>query len=278
MLTKRRWSQWPKRSVEELNGVSGVAGVGGAAIGIASLSLLAGTAAFALTGVGAVITLGAIGYAVARALPPPMKLPEDLVGRKVAIKELDNVFPPVRRLSIVGLTQAGKTTLRNRLAFIPDPPSRTQQTSAYVTSLQTAPEAYLAILDGGGDRFPQQFSIAGQCDCLCIVIDHNRSDSETRVDADRLKEHESFLKQIRHYLDESGAPSKAWIQFLFNKRDLWALADPAQIAEFSRFCNDEVERWRQGRRATVVDARTHSNDIPADVAQFMALLRNTARD
>ncbi|MEO6824911.1 MAG: hypothetical protein ABI167_09375 [Nitrosospira sp.] len=276
MALKRRWAQWPSRIAEELNGVSGVAGVGGGIMGIGSWTLLGGNMALMLAATGTVITIGAFGYAIFKAVPPLMKRPEDLVGRNVSLDELKDIFPRITSLAIIGPTQAGKTTLKHRLSFDVAPPTRTQQASAYVTSLQTTPPRYIAILDGGGERYPQQFKLAEICEYLCIVIDHNISDTDAAVDESRLHDHEAFLKQIRHHLDESNAPTKQWIHFLANKHDLWKCAAPQQRMNFDRFCKNEIEKWKQGRFAKTVDIYEHSNDTPNDIARFMALLKNPA--
>jgi len=276
MALKRRWAQWPSRIAEELNGVSGVAGVGGGIMGIGSWTLLGGNMALMLAATGTVITIGAFGYAIYKAVPPLMKRPEDLVGRNVSLDELKDIFPRITSLAIIGPTQAGKTTLKHRLSFDVAPPTRTQQASAYVTSLQTTPPRYIAILDGGGERYPQQFKLAEICEYLCIVIDHNISDTDPAVDQSRLHDHEAFLKQIRHHLDESNAPTKQWIHFLANKHDLWKCAAPEQRLSFDSFCKNEIEKWKQGRFAKTVDLYEHSNDTPNDIARFMALLKNPA--
>jgi hypothetical protein len=117
MALKRRWAQWPSRIAEELNGVSGVAGVGGGIMGIGSWTLLGGNMALMLAATGTVITIGAFGYAIYKAVPPLMKRPEDLVGRNVSLDELKDIFPRITSLAIIGPTQAGKTTLKHRLSF-----------------------------------------------------------------------------------------------------------------------------------------------------------------
>jgi hypothetical protein len=274
MATGRRpWKLWPSRTVQELNGVSGVATLGGIAIGAGGLTILTGAAALALTGAGALIVAGAFGYAVVRGMPPKFKLPQELVGQVVDIHELSNVSPSIPMLSIIGPAQAGKTTLRHRLSFDFSTPARTQQISAFVVSLQTSPPSFFAILDGGGEKLAQQFKIAQLCDCLCIVIDHNKSDSDPAIDVDRLSEHEEFLNQVKHYLDESKATPKLWTRFLINKHDLWSSAPPEERSKLENLCKGEVEKWQVGRRAERVDFCAHSNNATQDVAKFMNLLK-----
>jgi hypothetical protein len=275
MAGKRRWRQWPGRAAGELNGVSGVAGVGGIVLGAGGYGLgLAGTAAL-FTGIGgAVIVVGAVGYALFRAIPPLTRRPEDLIGQTIKIAELRNISQPIQTLSIIGMTESGKTTLKNRLLLDPAPVERTQRITASIMSPQTAPPTYIAILDGGGDRFPQQFPIAESCDCLCILLDHNKSNSALEISPGRVAEQEAFLKQIRYQLDEINSRPKLWIHFLVNKRDLWEHAAAEQKATFEHFYNGELEKWQQGNRAATVTIKPHSNDNANDVAKFMENLRD----
>jgi hypothetical protein len=177
-------------------------GIGGIAIGAGGLTFLAGAAALALSGVGTVIVSLAVGYALVKGIPRALKRPEELVDHIVGIDELSDVSPAIPKLSIIRPSQTGKTTLKHRLSFDFSPLVRTQQITAKVVSLQTTPPRYIAILDGGGERYPQQFKLAEVCDCLCVVLDHNISDTDLAVSAARLSEHKAFLKQIRHHLDE----------------------------------------------------------------------------
>jgi hypothetical protein len=273
VVAARRWRQWPGRTVQELNGVSGVAGLGGIAIGAGSFAVLTGAAALALTGVGAVIVGGAAVYAAVRGIPPVLRPAEELVGQTVELQQLEDVYPPIPKLAIIGPSQAGKTTLRNRLSFDVSQLTRTQHITCYVTSLQTSPPKYLAILDGGGERFAQQFKLAEVCDYLCVVIDHNVSDSDSEIDKDRLAEHEEFLRQVKHYLDESHSREKLWVHFLINKHDLWVSETAKQRNKLDAFGRSETEKWRQAKRAKRVDYRPHSNNSADDLGQFMAVLK-----
>ena len=156
-------------------------------------------------------------------------------------------------------------------------PVRTQRITAYVTSLQMSPPVYLAVLDGGGERFPQQFKIAELCEYLCIVLDHNKSDSDSTVDEARLSEHQQFLNQVRHHLEESNTQKKEWVHFLLNKHDLWQRASDTHKEQFQTFCSAELDRWKQGRFSAGVNSSPHSNSAPDDVAKFVTLLKESVR-
>lgn len=278
MQFRRRWAQWPKRISHELNGLSGVAGLGGVALGAGGLSFLAGTAAFVFTGLGAVVVVGATSYAAYKAIPPSMRRAEDLVGQFVELNELDNIHPALKKLSIIGQSQAGKTTLKNRLAFDRMPVRRTQNISAYIASLQTAPPTYIAILDGDGDRYSQQFILAEKCDLLCIVVDHNKSDAATLIDSLRTADHQSFLKQVKHHLDQAGVARKSWVQLLINKRDLWRTEPKSDQDKLVAIFASEAEEFQRGKYAEHVESQVHSNDIAHDVALFMEQLKKFTKN
>lgn len=156
MARKRsKMREWAHRTKEELNGVGGLASLGGTALGAGGLTFLSGTAAFALSGGGAAIVLIAIGYAAVKAYPPNMRRAEDFVGKSITIDELQMYDPLLMTVSIAGASMAGKTTLRSRLAVEQAANVRTQVISAQIISLQTTPQYFVAVLDGGGEKLAQ---------------------------------------------------------------------------------------------------------------------------
>ena len=273
MPKRRRWAEWPKRAAEEFNSVSGVAGLGGAAVGVAGWSLLAGAPALMFTGFGTVITLAAFGLALYRSMPVASRSTNELVGTVLSISELAGLHPSPMTFAIVGPSMSGKTTLRNRLSFIAPLPTRTQSVNAQIVALQTAPPTLIAILDGGGEKFAQQFDLAAKCEYLCLVIDHNSSDSETKVDLARLQQHAEFMKQVRHFLDENRLPPKKSIRILVNKKDLWQRASAADQDILKRFQDDELQHWKQGLRSRDIAVQPHSNDNSVDVALLVDYLK-----
>jgi hypothetical protein len=266
---RRRWNEWFGRTTSELNGVAGLTGVGGIAMGTASL--VAGGAAVAFLGIGGVLVVASIGYAAVKGFPPKVRTPHDAVGTTIPADELRHLSPPILTWSIVGLTKAGKSTLRARLAFEPPPTGRTQNITAYIA----ASPALVAVLDGGGDKYPQQFKIAELCSCLCILIDHNESDTDNNIDDDRLKTHAAFLQQIRHHLDEYNPSRKLELCFLINKRDLWQTAPPQQINKFETFYRAEVDKWRHPDRATTIEVHPYSNGAAHDINILASIIRRS---
>lgn len=276
MSTKRRWSLWPTRIANELNIKSGVGGLASALIGIGGWNLFSGIPSLILTGVGVFSSVAIFGHAIYKAIPPTVNRPEDLVGQRVLLKDLENILPKIKTLSIIGYSMVGKTTLRDRLTFAPSTPIRTQDISAHIVALQTPPPTYIAILDGSGERYAQQFILAEACECLCIIIDHNSSSTDSCVQKQRLNEQQEFLRQVMHFLDEHNATPKIWIYFLVNKHDLWAHAPVEEQKTLTDFYEQEITHWRQGNRAKTIKIFPHSNSNPDDVVRFVDLLKNTA--
>ena len=275
MWKKRRWSEWPRKIREELNSVASVVGVGGIVIAVAGEFFQTGNARLVLVIVGGVIAIGAVVYAIRKAMPPTMRNASNLVGDTLDLTELDNIFPPIRKLAIVGLTSTGKTTLKNRLQFQPPPNERTQAARATIVSIPTKPVTYLAVLDGGGENYSQQFKIAESADHLCLVIDHNRSDNDPKVSNERKEETKEFMTRIREHLRETESPQKIWIEVLVNKKDLWEAPPNKDRETFIDFVNEETEKWKDGNFSKDVRMKPHSNQNADDVARFMDRLKST---
>lgn len=271
MPKRRRWGQYPKRISEQLNSSAGVAGTGAVVLSVGGL--FAGGVATMVGGAGIAVSILAVGYAMYKAIPEPDLDVNDLLGTSVPVRDLQRVHPRPISLSIVGPSMSGKTTLRDRLTHTHDPATRTQVVSAHIVSLQTPPPNVIALLDGGGERYPQQFEISAHCDYLCLLVDHNESDTDHSVDPLRLKQHGEFLQQIRHYLDESKVPPKRAIRIVINKRDLWKNASDADKAMLEKFQSEELRRWKEGNRSADISVVEHSNSSAQDIAGFVQYLK-----
>ena len=271
MRKKRRWSEWPRRVREELNSVAGF-------IGVIGIVIVAAEGIFKTGGV--LLVLGPIGgvmfvYAIWKAIPPAMRNASDLVGDPLDLTELANISPPIRKLAIVGPTRTGKTTLKNYLQFQLSPNERTQAATATIVPIPTNPVTYLAVLDGGGEQFAQQFRIAESADHLCLVIDHNSSDDDPKVTNERKTETMQFMEQIRGHLIETESPTKIWVKILVNKKDLWESLPDKDKKPFIDFVEEETKKWKNGNFSKDVLMVPHSNQDPDDVARFMDVLKST---
>ncbi len=272
MSSKRRWKEWPTRMRDELNGTSGVATVGGSILSVLSfvgLSAVSGAAAVVTGGVGVVIAVGAVGLAGWKAIPPKLKDASNLVGKRISIQELISVYPPLLKISIVGPSRAGKSTLVNMIRNEEPPDERTRGIHVYIAALQVSPVRYIAVVDGGGQLYADQFTVATPADILCIVLDHNDTDNDQQVSQERLNEHMAFLRQLRGYLQSQRSEPLAWIHILLNKRDLWESSQEEDKQHLLTFLSDAEKEWRDGNWAKKVSSAQHSNRYAADVGAFL---------
>lgn len=282
MAGKRPWRLWIGRWIQELNGTSGLAGLGGLCLAI--VSFMGGNASSdkiaAFTGwLGIVITLVAIGIAACRAIPPKFRHPTDLVSQRLTLDKLNTINPPLFKLGVVGPEMVGKTTLVNRILQQVPPCQRTQGVHAYVTALQTSPMRYLAMLDGPGQMYADQFEIASHANILCIILDHHSSDSEKRIDENRIQSHMLFQEQLRGYLAKQ--PRKPiCIHLLLNKQDLWDdnSVPTAEKEKLRRLLFNEERKWQDSNLIRTVTSAEYSNRSPNDVAILMNQIRDFLRE
>jgi hypothetical protein len=277
MGASRRWRTWPKRFKDEVNGISGVAGIGGTAMAVGSWALVTGPVGVGLVIGGLVLSGVSVAYASIKAIPPQLLRPEAVAHTSMPQGDVDSIDPPLSKLAIIGPSKAGKTTLRERLAIQRTNDLRTQNISAYVLPLSTQPQIFVAVLDASGEVLSQQFRIAESADMLCIVLDHNESDTEFEVRDDRLADHAKFLDQVRSHLRECNGKRLQWVLVLKNKRDLWEAAPAQQRQHFADFCLEQAKTWRSGNFADAVTEHAHSNEIPNDVADVAALIATRVR-
>ncbi len=272
MAAKRQWKAWPKRLGQEINGASGAVTLGGTIVTAVSVTTLTGVAAIATGGVGILIAGAAAGRAVWKSIPPKLLGPEELVGKRLRLDELENVNPPLLRLCVVGPSETGKTTLVNIIRAQAPPDHRTQGVHAYVIPLQTNPLRFIAVLDGAGQMYADQFTVAAPAHFLCAMLDHNRSHTEDAIDPGRISAHTRFLEQLRGYLSNERNEPVPRVHILLNKRDLWENAPEQEQAQLKSQISAEVEAWRNSNLAGDVTHMEHSNLDDADVAEFLRLV------
>lgn len=272
----RNWKSWRKRTADELNGIAGVTGIGGTLMGAAGLTVFAGTAAAsALSGGGALIAVGTVLYAAWKAIPPILMQPEQLVRQSIQLTELDQVYPPLRKLALLGPTAVGKTTLKQALSLESIGRTQTQTITAQIISVPLTPPKYLAVLDGAGEWNTQQFRIAEAADYLCLILDHNLSHTDSALSRTRLTEIDHLFGQLRNHLIQAGLPRKRWIEILINKRDLWQTASQQDQNEFRAFYEDQLQKWKNSNFADSVTMHHHSNERIEDISRFMSLLQTS---
>lgn len=272
MSGSRRWSEFPSRFKENLDSTSAIAGIGGAGLGAAGWGVLPPPFTLIAVGVGGVITVSALGYSAFKAIPPKLVDASEMVGRTIPLSELERISEKLPIIAIIGPSKAGKTTLRNRLSFIRKTTERTNNVTAQIVALPIAPTRYVAVLDGGGHVYQQQFTLAELCDHLCIVLDHNPSDISIEPEDERIIRHREFLEQVSNSIREYREAKLTSLFFLWNKRDLWEQADSDSLMKFTEFKEETIKDWRQANFASELGESMHSNELPDDVAQVVERL------
>ena len=143
--------------------------------------------------------------------------------------------------------------------------------SAQIAALQTEPIKYIALLDGNGEEYSDQFKVALYANVLILLVDHNPSDSSPDIDRKRVKESADTQTRIRYHIQtEKGRDSIQSLYVLINKRDLWEQNPESIQAEFLASVSEVVAAWESSNLVTKVEVLRHSNFKPDDIA----VLRN----
>lgn len=262
-MSKRQWSTFFPSVKSHLTATNAIVGIIGVLISATGASMSAQNLLIS----GIIIVVLTFLYAIFRSIPPKLKSASDFVGRNISIDELQNISPTMLKVGIVGSTQSGKTTfLQEILQQVPEP-IRTNNVYASVVALQTTPPKYVALLDGDGDQFSQQFEVAENADFLLIFLDHSLGSKNIEKSTDRIKEHDVFIKQLISHI-KKGRIKRAHV--LLNKRDLWESTDDAYTLE--QWFNTHIERLRQLGCIENVKHELHSNLISSDVSKIMRLI------
>lgn len=243
----------------------------GVAQGLAAAGIFAATApaAVAVTAGGAV--LGAIGFIVAgyRAIPAKSHTAADFNGQAVQIEQLDNFYPPILRLGILGPPEVGKTTLIRRVLTQPPPNGRTRGVHVYIAALQITPVQYVALIDCIGEELPYQFEVLSHADIICVLLDHNISHTALEIVPARLERGSYYQNQFRSDLRRLARPNKPIVYVIGNKRDLWQQLPHQQSQQFVNYLEHEVQLWRESSLASDVKLLLHSNQNADDVPVFV---------
>lgn len=282
MAGKRPWKLWMGKFIQELNGTSGLASLGGAILAFISFG---GWNAFsstltAFTGVlGIITTVIAIAIAAYKAIPPKFRHPADLVGQRLTLDKLNNIDPPLLKLGVVGPGMVGKTTLVSRILQQVPPHQRTQGVHAYVAALQISRMPYVAMLDGPGQMYADQFEIASHADILCIILDHHNSDNEKKIDERRIQDHLLFQKQLRGYLAKQ-TQKPTCVHLLLNKRDLWEDSSVSQEEKrrLKELLLNEEKSWKDSNLVKTITSAEYSNLASTDVAILLQQIRDFVKE
>lgn len=264
------------RLVVQLNIVNGIASIAGLIFAVGG-ALSAGSIRKALFILAAAILVPTIGVAIYHAWPPALRSPQDVVGQRLFVSDLDSLDPPVPKLGIIGHSRVGKTTLRDLLLQEPyDAAERTSFVTARVSSIIQNPATYFAVLDGRGEAYAHQFEVADAADILCVLLDHNLVQGEI-VSDERIKNHRDFGQQLRERLRATWSHKKPQstvpVHILLNKRDEWSKASAEEQAKLYEVLRQEEQAWTSMPFVGEVSTSPHSNADAEDVVKLIAALK-----
>lgn len=266
-MPKRRWRDWPRAFGTKINSTGGAVGLVGLGVGAAALVSPVGWVSSALI-IGSGLTVaGSLGWAALASVPRQFERPENLIGKKLNVEELQNIDPPLRRLGLLGPELAGKTTLLDHIRQHSAANERTERVYAVVIPLPTSPISYVALIDGAGNEYVQQFKVADHSDIVVIILDHNSSSTDSRPDLLRLRRNEAFLEQFKGYLRTLPSQRPDHIHFMLNKQDLWEF-HPDEADLLSWF-DAQVDSWKGAGLTQSVTMALHSNMRPSSITTFV---------
>lgn len=259
---------WP-RLLQQLNLGAGAAGLGALLLTLAGL-ITSGPTRMGLIVAGAGVAFITIVVAVVKAWPPHFKHPADLEGKELEVADLDDIDPPVPAIGIVGTTEVGKTTLKSRLLLeeMQGPEVRTRRLTVRIGTVIHDPTTYLAIVDGSGTSYDQQFVVTERADILIVMYDHNDIETSDKPNETRWQQHTYFGEQLRDYLTNHHDKRRR-IHLLLNKKDKWSRATPEEQKELRDWFGKEVEKWTTKYGNEVVTNAEHSNDSTQDMISLV---------
>jgi hypothetical protein len=289
-MGKRDWSKYPGRLIKAYIGAPGLGfGLGGFVLAVAAIPGFAFATPFFILG-GAIGGLGLLA-GLWEAIPPEYREAAKLVGTYETLDNLENIYPPLFKVGIVGLSKAGKTTLLNYFCRIPekkrkyynDITGETTQLHVYIYALnipnsrEGKSSRYLAFIDGAGDQYADQFALAEASDFLCVVIDHDEKNDPHQLNKYRLEKQDEFLQQMSRHLDNKRANNPlADAHFLLNKRDIWENTNFTDKEELIQWFEKKLQNWKTARfiQSNKLSHSYHSNNRTQDMNTFENIFLN----
>jgi hypothetical protein len=274
-MAKRDWATaWPIFQREIVGPWAGISAAGATVAGVSGGLVAIGIAAPVLVPIvvaGSIIAVTGLAAVGLRSIPRRSPSVDDLRAQEIPVEQLTELHPRVVSIGIVGDSRAGKTTLIKRIMHLPAPSERTVGVTAHLVALQTSPPQHIAIIDGGGEEFVDQFKVTKYADILLVILDHNASDSDATIDHVRLDYGTTFQRQIRSYLKtERGGAPKPDVYIIGNKRDLWE--GESGRDHFVSYLNEGLASWQASNLANKATLLIHSNFEQDDIANLVKLV------
>jgi Ca2+/Na+ antiporter len=170
-------------------------------------------------------------------LPAIPKRIESLLKTEINPIDLSNLSPsPDKRIALVGLSEAGKSSFRNRLAGRIDD----KQTNKWLAEIFLIPtnsgNKKLALIDTVGGRKDQQLLIPTVEKSMMLFLDHNPSAHARSFLAERKTNHLVLVKELAKIIEDETVVCEEVI-LVANKADLWS-GNKKHLKDMGTLMND----------------------------------------
>jgi hypothetical protein len=178
------------------------------------------------------------------------------------------------------MDQSRKTTLRDLLLQLPPTEEATQTITARVTAAVRNPTTFMALIDGRGEAFGQQFEVARYADIVLVLLDHNLVDGQTTIGPGRLDQHKELGNQVRLTMAEEWKTHdherkrRLHVHILLNKADEWETGGKDVEHELMQLLESEEALWKSVQGVESVTTARHSNIRAADIARLAMAIRD----
>ncbi|HRD80098.1 MAG TPA: GTPase domain-containing protein [Saprospiraceae bacterium] len=190
-------------------------------------------------------------------------------NKKISWQEFEKKFQYLKKISVLGLGNVGKTTLIENICRLENQNIQTQGKVAYITKLSASKSKFVAILDASGQSQSLQNDIGLESEVIIILIDHNDSDLINRIDRDRLRSHEIFISLFIDRLHTKEFKPKT-IFLLLNKQDLWGGRNNKD--ELLHFFNQMTVKIKNSFPSSEIIGLHFSNSVTSDCSRLIILL------
>lgn len=141
-----------------------------------------------------------------------------------------------KRISIIGLSNSGKTTLINKLTYKSASQNRTQGIEGKILCVDNKKVCFIDI---SGESIAQQMKAIDLADFIILVVDHSYSSKSMIIQKNRISETKNLLKKIEDHLEINNLKTAIPSIVLINKKDLWAKTKKSEdlLSEYSELPN-----------------------------------------
>lgn len=191
-----------------------------------------------------------------------------LSGDKISLTKLKTSFPNVEKISVVGRSSVGKTTLIENICRKENENKLTRGKGAYIRNFSNRIDKFAAMLDGSGQSQSEQNDIAVESEIIIVLLDHNSSRESSRIDRQRIQSQRDFLLLLKDRFKTSNHTPK-WIHFLLNKQDLWSKLPPARKTNLQNDFQSFITDYRESFKNAKITFDYHSNEFTRDRTKIM---------